>query len=288
MLVRFWGTRGSVPAPGPQTVRYGGNTSCLEVRGADDRLVVLDAGTGIRELGRALERQASGGAVHVELFVTHAHWDHIQGLPFFAPLYAPGASVTIRGPERLTTPLEQVLDTMLAPAVFPVGRASLRARLEFPRIGREPVDVGTTRVLALPALHPGGAVGFRVEVAGTPERSLVYFPDNEVRAPSGPMEPDEWRRRFLDFARDAGVLVHDAMYTAGEYAGRSGWGHSTVADAVRLAADARVPHLVLFHHAPERDDGAVDRLLAEARALASELGAPLRVDAAVEGAVLEL
>src|SRR5690606_25090336 len=215
---RFWGTRGSVPAPGPRTVRHGGNTSCLEVRGSDDRLVVLDAGTGIRELGHELGRAVDDSPPHVELFVTHAHWDHVHGLPFFGPLYTAGASVRIHGPERLTTPLEHVLDTMMAPAVFPVTMAALRAKIDFPRIGSEPVDVGATRVTAIPALHPGGAVGFRVQPVDAPDRALIYLPDNELRAPAGPMPQDEWRRMFLEFAREARVLVHDAMYTTREYA----------------------------------------------------------------------
>lgn len=282
MQVRFWGTRGSVPTPGVGTVRYGGNTSCVEIRGSDDRLIVLDAGTGIRALGRALAAEAEDGAARrVDLFVTHAHWDHIQGLPFFAPLYEAGATVAIWGPLSLTTPLEDVLAAMLAPAVFPVGFAQLAARLSFPRMDTAPVSAGATRVAAFPALHPGGAAGFRVEPeGGTSGRAIVYFPDNEVRATSDAHAPDDWRRRFCEFAAGARVLIHDAMYVEAEYAQRRGWGHSTVDDAVALAVDAGVPELVLFHHDPDRTDDALDGLLAGARTLAD---GRVAVRAAAEG-----
>lgn len=283
MKARFWGTRGSVPAPGPQTVRYGGNTSCVEVRGDDGSLVVLDAGTGIRELGRALERDSGGPPPHIDLFITHAHWDHVHGIPFFAPLYADGASVSICGPELLPTPLESVLATMLAPGVFPVDVSALRARLEFPRIGREAVAAGSLRVSAFPALHPGGAVGFRVEPAGSPGQALIYLPDNEVRASTGPVAPDQWQREFAEFAAGAAVLVHDAMYTEDEYESHRGWGHSTVADAVRLAEECGIPKLTLFHHAPERDDDEVERLLDAAREDVHRRGIALEIQAAAEG-----
>lgn len=283
MRVRFWGTRGSVPAPGPGTIRYGGNTSCVEVRGDDGTLVVLDAGTGIRGLGRALESEAPGSAPRVELFITHAHWDHVQGLPFFAPLYLAGARISIGSPSRLTTSVEQVLDTMMSPTVFPVTRAALRARLAFPRVGDAPVDVGAIRVNSMPALHPDGAVGFRVEPRNGSRKALVYFPDNEVRVSHAQIDPSEWRRRFLEFASGAGTLVHDAMYTEGEYASRIGWGHSTMLDAVTLAAEAGVRQLVLFHHAPDRTDTEVDALLDEAREAALRLGSKLDVQAAMEG-----
>src|SRR5690606_25693725 len=263
--VRFWGTRGSVPAPGPETVRYGGNTSCLEVRGSEGTMVVLDAGTGIRALGRSLEREAGNDRLHVELFITHAHWDHVQGLPFFAPLYLAGARISIGSPSRLTTSVEQVLDTMMSPTVFPVTRAALRARLAFPRVGDAPVDVGAIRVNSMPALHPDGAVGFRVEPRNGSRKALVYFPDNEVRVSHAQIDPSEWRRRFLEFASGAGTLVHDAMYTEGEYASRIGWGHSTRLDAVTRAAEAGVRQLVLFQYPPDRSDTAANALLVEAR-----------------------
>ncbi|HLV26960.1 MAG TPA: MBL fold metallo-hydrolase [Gemmatimonadales bacterium] len=272
-----------MPAPGPETVRYGGNTSCLEVRGSEGTMVVLDAGTGIRALGRSLEREAGNDRLHVELFITHAHWDHVQGLPFFAPLYMAGARVSISSPERLTTSVEQVLDTMMSPTVFPVTRAALRARLAFPRVGDHPVEAGAARVHSMPALHPDGAVGFRVESTSNRNEAIVYFPDNEIRMSHGKLNPSEWRRRFMEFANGASVLVHDAMYTEAEYEHRAGWGHSTVGDAVELAAEASVPRLVLFHHAPDRTDEEMDAILEGAQEMAVRLGATLEVDAAREG-----
>ncbi len=281
MRLRFWGTRGSVPTPGTGTVRYGGNTPCLEVRGEDGRLIVLDAGTGIRGLGQALQAESAGSPRRVDLFVTHAHWDHIQGLPFFAPLYDAAATVAIWGPATLTTPLEAVLEAMLAPAVFPVGFTQLAARLSFRRLDSAPVSAGVTRITAFPALHPGGAAGFRVEPDETSGRAVCYFPDNEVQATVGGLSPDEWRARFRTFAAGARVLIHDAMYREAEYADRRGWGHSTVDDAVHLAIDAGIPELVLFHHDPDRTDDALDALVAHARVLA---GRRVAVRAAAEGA----
>lgn len=249
--------------------------------------MILDAGTGIRALGHELEREADGSPLHVELFVTHAHWDHVQGLPFFAPLYLEGARVAISSPARLTTSVEQVLDTMMSPTMFPVTRAALRARLSFPRVGEEPVEAaGGALVRALPALHPDGAVGFRVDAGGDSTESIVYFPDNEVRTSHGRLNPAEWRKRFLEFAGGASVLIHDAMYSDSEYVHRVGWGHSTVRDAVELAAEAAVQKVLLFHHAPDRTDNDMDVLLNEAREMVVRLGVSMEVDGAREGATL--
>lgn len=297
LTLRFWGTRGSVPSPGAATVRYGGNTPCLELRTAEGGLLILDAGTGIRALGRALLDAspaspagiANGAGAHIagEIFLTHFHWDHIQGLPFFAPLYRPGHRFTVWHPRAALADAEQVLREQMAPAVFPVGFEQLQAVVEF----REATEGGREgagyRMGAIHVRHPGGALGYRF--AGADGRGMVYIPDNELdpAAEYGDSPPD-WRPWLVEFVRGARVLVHDGMYTAAEYDRRRGWGHSTYLDAVALALDGEVETLALFHHAPERSDGEVDAIVAECRAHVARRGGELDVIAAAEGMRMEV
>ena len=282
LRVRLWGVRGSIPSPGPRTVRYGGNTACVEVRGPDGHLLVLDAGTGIRELGHRVARDAPEG-ITGDILLTHAHWDHIQGLPFFAPFFTAGNRFTIWGSRTLQPRLDHVLRDQMAPEVFPVRFDQLSAAVTVREVDDAGQTLGGCVVHALPVRHPGGALGFRVAACNTPAASLVYIPDNELNPDTMYPAPADWRARLVDFARDAAVLVHDAMYTAEEYPAHRGWGHSTYDDAVALAMEARVRTLVLFHHKPERTDEEVDRLVAHCRQLARAHGAPLEILPATEG-----
>ncbi|HEU4629541.1 MAG TPA: MBL fold metallo-hydrolase [Gemmatimonadaceae bacterium] len=287
LRIRFWGTRGSVPTPGPGTVRYGGNTPCVEVRTSDDALAILDAGTGIRELGRTL-LAAPGAHVSADVYVTHAHWDHIQGLPFFAPLFQPGHDVRIWAAPELAPRIERAVRAQMAPEVFPVPFDEVRAEVRFRAVaddGPAPHGLG---VRTHPVRHPGGALGYRLADCNDERATLVYIPDNELDAAAPyPAAPD-WRARLVAFIHGAALLVHDAMYTAEEAAAHRGWGHSAVEDAVALAVEAGVPRLVLFHHRPDRGDDEVDALLARARARVAELGARLEVLAASEGLCLTI
>src|SRR2546427_491133 len=273
--VTFWGTRGSIPTPGAHTARYGGNTPCVAVEGTGGhkgggQLVILDAGTGIRALGRELVEHQNG-AVQAEILLSHAHWDHIQGLPHFKPFFAPGNAVRIWGSRQGTTSLEAILRQQMDPAVFPVPLDALSAKLTVQQVEPGEFTVGTFRVQAMRLRHPGTTLGYRLTpAAGGP--SMAYVTDNEL-GPGGRYEtPASWRKDFVAFLGGVELLIHDAMYTPEELEEHRGWGHSTFEEAVALAGDAGVKRLVLFHHEPEHGDEAIDALVA-----AQSLGASGKV-----------
>ncbi len=284
--VTFWGTRGSIPTPGAHTARYGGNTPCVAVEGSGGQLVILDAGTGIRALGLELvERQ--NGAVKAEILLSHAHWDHIQGLPHFKPFFAPGNAVRIWGSRQGTTSLEAILRQQMDPAVFPVPLDALSASLTVQQVESGELTVGAFRVRATQLRHPGTTLGYRLTpVAGGP--STAYVTDNELGPGGRYATPPTWRQEFVEFLADVDLLIHDAMYTPAELEAHRGWGHSTFEEAVALAGEAGVQRLVLFHHEPEHDDRAMDQLVAAARRRAATQRGPREVLAAQEGMTLTL
>jgi len=285
--VTFWGTRGSIPTPGAHTARYGGNTSCGAVEGPGRQLVSLDAGTGIRELGLTLvERQ--NGAVKAEILLSHTHWDHIQGLPYFKPFFAPGNTVRIWGSKQGAKSLDAILHLQMDPAVFPVPLSAVSAALSVQEVqpGGQ-FSVGPFRAQVMQLRHPGTTLAYRL----TPRsggKSMAYVTDNEL-GPGGSYDtPPSWRRDLVQFLDRVDLLVHDAMYTPAELETHRGWGHSSYEEAVELAAEAGAKQLVLFHHEPEHDDGALDELVAAARRLAQRRGAPTEVVAAQDGLQLSL
>ena len=282
LRIRFWGTRGSVPTPGARTVRYGGNTPCVEVRAPNDALAILDAGTGIRELGRTL-LALPGSRVSADVYVTHAHWDHIQGLPFFAPLFQAGHRVRIWAAPELAARIERAVRAQMAPEVFPVPFDEVRADVQFRAVAEDGTAEHGLGVRTHGVRHPGGALGYRLTDCNDERSVLVYIPDNELDVAAPYAAAPDWHARLVEFIRGAAVLVHDGMYTAAEAAAHRGWGHSAVEDVVALAAQAAVPRLVLFHHRPDRGDDEVDALLEHAKAHAASLGATLDVLAASEG-----
>ncbi len=288
MHIRLWGTRGSCPSPGPHTVKYGGNTTCVEVRGDDGHLVILDAGTGIRELGRMLRTRANGRAIRGDIFFSHAHWDHIQGLPFFTPAFQAGNHFRLFGSPTLLRGLEVVLRQQMSPVVFPVAFDDLLARIEFQELAGHRHQQDGISVETIPVRHPGGALGFRLSPSGASHRSLVFIPDNELDrfgdgAPGAPT-----RQELVDFARGARILIHDAMYTGTEYMNHRGWGHSSYRDAVEFAIDAEVETLLLFHHDPERSDDDLEAQLELCQQMSAERNGRVRILAAGEGMDLEI
>jgi phosphoribosyl 1,2-cyclic phosphodiesterase len=293
LRLRFWGTRGSIPAPGPHTVRYGGNTPCVEVRTHTNALVVLDAGTGIRDLGHSLVSELNGaagnGGIRADIFLTHAHWDHIQGIPFFAPIFQAGNKFRIRASSSLDPAIDQVLREQMAPVVFPVAFDELRSQVEFGAIGGGDHQVGDGyEVSAFAVQHPGGALGYRFSSRSDGAGAFVYISDNELGSTEMYGSRPTWRNELIEFIRGAAVLVHDATYTAEEYERHRGWGHSTAEESVALAIDAKVDRLVLFHHKPERSDSDIDTCVTACRALVERRGARLDVTAAAEGMTMRV
>lgn len=289
MRVRFWGTRGSCPSPGPDSARFGGNTTCLEVRTDDDHLVVFDAGTGIRALGRSLTRQHNGTPIRGDLFFSHAHWDHIQGLPFFTPAFQSGNHFTLFGSPSLERSLEVVLRQQMSPVVFPVAFDELRARMEFGQFGTHRHRGPGYTVEAMNVRHPGGALGFRIR--SDPDqggRSVVFIPDNELDRDGDLADSASTRDELVEFARGATILIHDAMYTGAEYMDHRGWGHSSYRDAVDFAIAAEVETLVAFHHDPDRSDDALESQLQLSRRMVNERNGTVRVIGAAEGLTLTL
>ena len=284
--LRFWGTRGSVPSPGPMTVRYGGNTPCVEVRTDSNALIILDAGTGIRELGRSLIANANGDGISADIFLTHAHWDHIQGIPFFAPIFQRGNHFTIWGSKELKTGIDRVIRDQMLPVVFPVPFDSLAAKISFAEIAEEERKGNGYTVKAFGVCHPGGALGYRFSGSDGTGTSFVYISDNELREVETYGARPGWQTELVRFIEGAQTLIHDATYTNDEYGRHRGWGHSTYEDAIDLAVRAGVRQLVLFHHKPERTDEDLDQCLAECQTLVAERGAPLTVVAAAEGMTL--
>jgi phosphoribosyl 1,2-cyclic phosphodiesterase len=259
MQARVWGCRGSLAAPGAETIRYGGNTSCVEVRLDSGHTLVLDAGTGIRPLGVVMHGE-SRHAVHI--FLTHLHLDHLQGLGFFRPLFHPSADVHLWGP---ASPVQSIADRIgiyLSPPLFPVRLADIPARLTFHDAPEEAVTIGSATVRAAKVTHQGPTVGYRIEEAG---RTLAYLPDHE---PSHGAHLSDEASAWIsghDVAREADVLFHDAQYGDDEYPDHVGWGHSCVEHVMGFARKAEVGTVVLFHHDPYHTDDDLEELLVAAR-----------------------
>jgi phosphoribosyl 1,2-cyclic phosphodiesterase len=284
--VTFWGTRGSIPTPGAHTARYGGNTSCVAVSGLPDQLVILDAGSGIRLLGTELTRVATS-AMNLDILLSHTHWDHIQGLPFFQPLHGKNNSVRIYGAAQAGVPLEQILDRQMDPVVFPVPLKALSADLKITEVVSGSFEIDGFRVEAYRLRHQGTTLGYKlVPVRGG--HTMAYLTDNELGSGGSYDVGPGWREGLVRFLGGVDTLIHDGMYTEAMIESRSGWGHSTPEQAIELAREAGCQRLVLFHHEPEHDDAAIDALVQGAKRYAAQRAPQLAVEAAMEGMALTL
>ena len=280
MRATIWGCRGTLASPGPETVRYGGQTSCIAVELDDGSLVILDAGTGIRRFGMALARNHPR---RVDLLLTHLHTDHIEGLRFFSPFWDPSVEFRIWGPPAPRKGLEQRMAPFFSPPFFPVHLRNVPSRPEFIEVPMEPWRLGSATVSAELVKHPGPSVGYRIEEAG---RTFAYLPDHEPGLGEELETMDPRWISGLGIARDADILVHDGQYTPSEYETRVGWGHSTMGDAMRFAERAGARRLVLFHHDPLHTDEQLESMLAGAQH--GSTASSVSVELGHEGQVLQL
>jgi phosphoribosyl 1,2-cyclic phosphodiesterase len=296
MRLKFWGVRGSIPTPGPGTVQYGGNTSCIEVR-AGKQILILDAGTGLRLLGRALTAEFGEQPLELVLLLSHTHWDHIQGLPFFQPVYQPHNRLRILGYEGARLGLHNILNNQMESQFFPIALPEVPANVQIEEINDLKFTLGQVQVQAFPAYHSSVCVGYRLSALGS---SLAFFPDNELRhaKPGAALTPDfeaaagkfarGENQDLVDFLQETDVLIMDTQYDRDEYRDHMGWGHGCLDEVVALALAAKVKQLFLFHHDPDHDDARIAQMTAHARKLVAAHQGTLQVDAAREGLAVEL
>ena len=296
--LKFWGVRGSIATPGPETVGYGGNTSCVELR-VNGEIIILDAGTGIRALGLALEEEFKDLPIRINLLITHTHWDHIQGFPFFLPAYKPKNIVKIFGFDGARQGLQNTLSSQMESPYFPISMEKMPSNIAIKEIQETTFTVGSVAVQAQFMKHTGLCAGYRLE---TPGGAICYLPDVELE--------DRVRKRWLDdtivlkpgerdrtpaedvslieFIRDAEALIIDSQYDVAEYSQHVGWGHSCAEDSVAFALHAGVKRLYMFHHDPDHTDAQLAKMVERARQIAGKRRSPLIVEAAREGFELVL
>ena len=294
MLARFWGVRGSIPTPGRTTLEYGGNTSCVEVR-VGDQIIILDVGSGLRMLGRELIAEFGQRPLDLTLLLTHTHWDHIQGLPFFLPVYQPQNRLRVLGYEGARHGLEAIISSQMETPFFPIGLKEVPGNVKIEELKEMNFRLNDVQVDAFRAYHPGMCVGYRLALDG---RSIAFFPDNELRyGKEAPTTQTTTIREHLTrmnneelslFLRGVDVLIMDTQYDREEYNRHVGWGHGCVDAVVKLALASQVKQLFMFHHDPDHDDAMISKMVAHARELIAADQGQLQVDAAREGTTVQL
>jgi phosphoribosyl 1,2-cyclic phosphodiesterase len=255
MHIKFWGVRGSTPTPQPENLRYGGNTSCVEVR-VGREMYIFDCGTGLRTLGQSLRHEFNGNSLCAHVFVSHFHWDHIQGIPFFGPLYDKSENHFLFHSSSRTRSLKRVMEEQMAAPYFPVNTSEMKASRNFYDMEQGTIQLGDVRLEAVWLNHPQGCLGFRME---TKDGIFVYATDNEPGDPA-------FDKNVRKLAAGADVLVYDAQYLPDEYQARKrGWGHSHWREAINVVMESGAKELVLYHHDPDHDDACIDKVVKEAR-----------------------
>jgi phosphoribosyl 1,2-cyclic phosphodiesterase len=280
MKIKFWGCRGSIPVPGPQTLRYGGNTTCLEIRPYEGGVIIVDAGSGIRLLGKQLLKEKEIQELYMVL--THSHWDHLSGFPFFTPAYFSRYTINVYGGPNAQGSLKKYLSHQMTPPFFPVDFSVMNATFNFgyecPHMG----TIGLVDFIPIPLSHPNGGYGFKFVNKG---KTFVFLTDNEPAFPHpGGLE----KEKYVEFCKSADLLIHDAQYTDEEYKMTKGWGHSTFSDAVQIAIEAGVKQFGLFHHDPDRSDDDLDRQLENCQHIIEKSGVKMNCFAAAEGMEIQL
>lgn len=289
LTLTFWGVRGSIPVPGPSTMRYGGNTACLDLRSQDGDWVIFDAGTGLRVLGESLDLSKK---YNINILISHPHWDHINGIPFFAPVYIPGNRVTFYGPGTSEMTLQEILSGQMRYSYFPVRTVELLAEIKYRQIEQERLEIGNFQITTITLNHPVACLGYRVRYE---DKLFVYLGDNEpyfnvFKDKDKELQDfvENLNERLMEFVRDADALVADAQYLPDEYEAKRGWGHSTTHQVMNLAVKAKVKKLFFFHHEPLRSDDDLDEVVAHYRKKAVERGYPIEIHAAIECAAFNI
>lgn len=278
MVITYWGVRGTLPVPGPSTLKRGGNTSCVSIEVGGEPLYIFDCGTGIKQLSDQI--MASGTQrFSAKIFISHTHWDHINTVPFFAPLYIRGNQVEIYGPYQGDLTIARAIAAQMEGVYFPVTIREFGAHVVFRDLREETLDFGAVKIETLLLKHPGSCLGYKVTCHG---RSACYITDNELYLPSDPRRDQRYLERLTDFVRGTDVLITDTTYRDHEYPSKVDWGHSCVSEVADLAVRADVKRLHLFHHDPDQSDDDIDRKLDETRAHVARLGGSVEVDAPAE------
>lgn len=279
MLIRCWGARGSIPVSGKEYIRYGGNTTCLEIRSDNNDVIIVDAGSGIRKLGNALLKE---GVKDINIIFTHAHWDHLLGFPFFKPIYFADTVINLLGCPFAQESVERIIAPTMTAPYFPVNFNDVAARFEFQKVCDAPFMVGSMKVTPILLSHPNQGIGYKFEENG---KSFVFLTDNELTfVHEGGLSYND----YVEFSAGADLLVHDSEYLEEEYKITKMWGHSVYRDALNLAFDAGVLNFGLFHHNQERSDGALDEMLEDCKKIIAEKDSSLECFAMYEGQEINL
>ncbi|MDY6934738.1 MAG: MBL fold metallo-hydrolase [Spirochaetota bacterium] len=289
LKITFWGVRGSVPVPGPSTVKYGGNTACFDLKSDDGDWIIFDAGTGLRVLGQSLDLSKN---YDIHLFISHPHWDHINGFPFFPPVYIPGNRVTIYGPGTFELSLEDIINGQMKYTYFPVRTAELNAEFKYKELKEESFTLGNLYVETHMLNHPVTCLGYKIKYR---DKVFVYLGDNEPYYNvfnDNDNEVDHFAKdmnnRLAEFVKGADTLISDAQYIPSEYESKRGWGHSTTHDLVNMSIKSGVKKIFFFHHEPMRSDRELDFIVDHYRKKIKEKGYDIEIYAAMENATYDV